>query len=143
LGERQYGIRHLLAGTFLLGLALGLGRLVVPLDEAPGVHLDRELPFILAVMAVGNLIVTVPCVWCAFASWSRMLPLAIGWVFYASAVSAAEVGVLILVLGPPVDLDVFVAFGLMNVMQCVTVWLTCLVLRWTGFQLVRRPPTPG
>jgi hypothetical protein len=38
-----HGIRHLLASMFLLGLALGLARLVVPFDEAHGVRLDREL----------------------------------------------------------------------------------------------------
>ena len=143
LSERQYGIRHLLAGMFLLGLALGLGRVVLPLDEAPSVHLERAFLVLIPAMAICNLMVTVPCIWCAFAPWSRMLPLAIGWVVYAATVSLTEVGVLILFLGPPGDNRVFAAFGVMNVTQCVTVWLTCVVLRWAGFRLTRRPATTG
>ena len=139
VSERQYGIRHLLAGMTLLGLALGLGRVILPSADSFRVPLARLLA-VLSAMAVCNLIVTVPCIWCAFAGWSRMLPLAIGWTVYAAVASLAEVGVLILFLGAPGDTKLFVAFGVINIAQCVAVWLTCVVLRWTGFQLLRWPP---
>ena len=140
VSERQYGIRHLLAGMTLLGLALGLGRVILPSADSFRVPLESRLLAVLSAMAVCNLIVTVPCIWCAFAGWSRMLPLAIGWMVYAAVASLAEVGVLILFLGAPGDTKLFVAFGVINIAQCVAVWLTCVVLRWTGFQLLRRPP---
>ena len=139
VSERQYGIRHLLAGMTLLGLALGLGRVILPsaasfrpprIRTAGGplrdgrLQPDRHRPLHLV------------CV----SRWSRMLPLAIGWMVYAAVASLAEVGVLILFLGAPGDTEVFVAFGVINIAKCVAVWLTCVVLRWTGFQLLRRPP---
>ena len=67
------------------------------------------------------------------------MPVAVGWLLYAVVMSVLEVAVVIAFLGSPGrDIHVYVMFGVNNVTQCVTVWLTLVVLRLAGFRLARR-----
>ena len=139
LRDRQYRISHLLWGVFLLSLCLGLSRLALPQYDLREAYVDRELLVILPTMAFANLLAAVPCIWGAFAPWRWIFPLAVGWLLYAAMISVLEVSVLIAFLGSPgrQDVPMSVLFGMINITQGVTVWLTLVVLRLAGYRLVR------
>jgi hypothetical protein len=139
VNERQFRLSHLLAGMFLLSVALSLGRVVLPARDIGEMPRLRELGFLLPIVAGCNLLVTSPCIWGAFARW-RLIPLLAGtWVVYAALVTLVECGVLGVLLNG-IDPDALPQVFLMNLIQCVTVWGTLLLLRATGFRLVRTHP---
>ena len=140
--ERQFNIKHLIVGMFLVSIALGLGRIVMPAGDWKLSGLEYEFMIILPTIGVVNLIVAVPCIWGAFAHWKLLIPLAFGWVLYALIVSIVEVGVLIAFLGSPGDDSIWLIFTLFNVAQCLSVFGTLAALRLIGFQLVRTRHQP-
>jgi hypothetical protein len=134
--ERQFSLRQLLLGMVLLSVALGMGRWILPPGSA-GVDLNHELPILLPVLAIVNMLVVLPCIWGAFLEW-RLLPvLAVVWFMYALVVTAIEIGVLVAFLGPAGD-DIFSMFLLFNLAQCLAVTGTLMVLRVAGFRLIRQ-----
>lgn len=136
LNERQFRLSHLLAGTFLLCVALTLARLVLSSSDLETVRLGREFWILHAVVALCNLLVSSPCIWGAFASW-RIIPLlAVMWVPYALLMSLMEVGVLTSLLGGSTA-ELAGTLVPLNLTQCITVWGTLLLLRAMGFRLVR------
>ena len=140
LGEHQFRLSHLLAGMFLLSVALSLGRVVLPAGRIEDLTFEG-LWIVLAVVAICNLLVTSPCIWVAFVRWRRILLLAGIWVPYAVLLSWLEVNVLTATSGPAGD-DIYFLMCVLNLTQCVTVWGTLLLLRAAGFRLVRkRKPT--
>lgn len=143
IDERQFNIRHLIAGTLVTSLALGAGRLVLPPGELRIARLDDELWVLLPVVTVVNLIVAMPCIWGAFVRARWLLPLALGWVFYAVVATLVEVAFLIAVLGGPGSDDVWGYMTLFNICQCGCVFGTLLCLRAVGFRLVRLPNPTG
>jgi hypothetical protein len=136
-GPLQFSLWHMLLGMVFVALALGLGRLVLPSVEFRGFHLDDELIAILAAMVVTNLVMTVPCIWGALVKSNPVPPLV--WPAYCGVVTAVEFGVLCGVLGSPgPDAgEVFVAFFLLNLSQCATVYFVLRIFRAVGFLLVQ------
>ena len=137
--KQQFNLRHLLLGMFLLSVVLGAGRLLLPVEEEWRLYMDDELWVVLSAVILCNLLITVPCIWGSFAPSSMMVPLAVGWILYCSALTGAELGILSLILGFPDDAsDVFVGFLMMNLTQCATVFGSLLLLRVAGLRFVRR-----
>jgi len=144
-GPLQFSLWHMLLGMVFVALALGFGRLVLPPADFGGLHLEDELVAILLAMVVTNLVMTVPCIWGALVKSNPVPPLA--WPAYCALATAVEFGVLCGVLGSPgPDAgEVFVAFFLLNLSQCATVYFVLRVFRAVGFRLVRvaRGDLPG
>ncbi|MCA9266821.1 MAG: hypothetical protein KDA41_00040, partial [Planctomycetales bacterium] len=138
----QFGIRHLLVGMGAVAAALGAGRVVLPTGGLRWPHLDRELPILLPVIAVANLVVVLPCLWGAFLAWKRLALLAAAWLPVIVVVSVMQLLVVMSFLGPVPDAEVYVAIVGFNLVQCLTVVLTLLALRGVGFELTQRPPRP-
>jgi hypothetical protein len=141
LNERQFHLSHLLAGMLLLSVALGLGRVVLPAGKLENLHVHRELWILLPIVAICNLLVTSPCIWGAFARW-KIMPLLAGiWVLYAWLVTLLQVGVLTDLMRSA-EPGIRSIMCVLNLSQCVTVWGALLLLRATGFRLVRRSKSP-
>lgn len=135
--DRQFRLSHLLGGVLLLCIALSLGRAVLPPGNQQTVPLNRQFWILHSVVGIGNLLLVSPCIWGAFARWT-MLPLWAGiGILYAWLMSLLEVGVLTALLGGS-GADVFAVLCPLNLTQCATVWATLLLLRASGFRLVRR-----
>jgi hypothetical protein len=135
----QFHLRHLLLSMFLLSLAMATVRWILPEGEGWEVAMDDELYVILPGVAFCNMVVTIPCIWGAFAS-PRLLPgLAAGWFAYCALLTGAEFGFFWFFLGSPGinALEQFFYIYLVNLMQCVTVFGVLLIFRSLGFQLVR------
>jgi len=137
----QFNLRHLLTGMFLLSLALGTGRVVLPAGNFWNVRMDDELWAILGAVIFCNLVIAVPCIWGSFARTNWLLPLSLGWLVYCALLTAIEFGFLCAVLGPPGTdwADVAFAFYLLNVTQCGVVFGVLLLLRALGFRFVQLP----
>jgi len=142
-GERpdrlQFKLWHMLFGTFLVALALAPARYVLPAGDIWPLRLDDSLWVLLSVVAVCNLVFTVPCVWLAFAEKAISGAVAACWLIYCAALTTVEYGVLVMALGSPGDPEVPVAMYLLNLAQCVAVIVPLLILRATGLQLRRLP----
>jgi hypothetical protein len=135
--ERQFHLKHLIAGTLLAAVLLGLGRVVLPTDDWGRPQLERELTVLLPAMLIVNLIVVVPCIWIAFVRWRFLALWSCAWLAWATLVSLLEIAILSAILGPPPD-DVWITFTLFNLAQGVCVIAALLVLRGAGFRLSRR-----
>ncbi|MCL4203097.1 MAG: hypothetical protein KJ000_11405 [Pirellulaceae bacterium] len=137
----QFNLRHLLLSMFLLSLAMAPARLVLP--EVGGLAIafhTTELFVVLVGMAVCNVVVTIPCIWGAFAPRNMLPTLAFGWLAYCTVLTGVEIG-FFMAIGDPSNLaEVYFAFCLMNLMQCATVFGVLLILRALGFRLVRTVP---
>jgi hypothetical protein len=136
----QFHLRHLLLSMFLLSMAMAMVRWILPEGRGWEIATDGELYVLLPVVAFCNVVVTIPCIWGAFAS-PRWLPLlAAGWFAYCALLTGAEIGFFVLFLGAPSSnelLDIFFLFYLMNLMQCLTVFGILVIFRGLGFRLVR------
>jgi hypothetical protein len=127
-----------MAGMLFLSVALAPARLVLPQGDFGGFYLDGELLILLPVVAVCNLVITVPCIWGAFLKVEILVPLAFGWLLYCAFLTLIEFGVLCAAFSPPPDaVDVLLLMYVVNVSQCVTVFGTLLVCRGLGFRLMR------
>jgi hypothetical protein len=139
-GDFQFHLRHVLLGMVFLSLALAPARLVLPAgDSTETLYLDNELWVLLPAVAICNLLITVPCIWGAFLDAKRLVPLAFGWLFCCGVLSAVELGVLSVFLGPPNEVEVIVYMYLFNASQCAVVFGTLLIFRALGFRLLREP----
>ena len=136
-GPLQFNVRHVLLVMFLVALALGPARLVLPSMTFDGLYLADELAVILSTVVVTNLVMTVPCIWGALVR-SNAIPLLV-WPVYCAVVTAAEFGTLCVLLGSPGSdwREVLLAFFLLNLLQCVTVYFALRLFRAVGFRLVR------
>jgi hypothetical protein len=135
----QFHLRHLLLSMFLLSLAMAMVRWILPEGRGWEIATDDELYVLLPGVAFCNVVVTIPCIWGAFAS-RRLLPLlAAGWFAYGALLTGVEIGFFVFFLGPPPDglLEVFFLIYLMNLMQCLTVFGVLVIFRRIGFRLVR------
>jgi hypothetical protein len=134
----QFNLRHLLLSMFLLSVAMAPARLVLPEGGTFGLPPHHGLWVLLAGVALCNVVVTVPCIWGAFAAKSVLPQLAIGWPIYCVLITGIEFACFTMFLGSTPDAgEVFFAFYLMNLMQCATVFGTLLIFRKIGFRLVR------
>ncbi len=126
---------------FLLSLVLGAVRVILPTQEHWSLAMDDELWVLLGAVTLSNLLITVPCIWGSFVPTGRILQLAIAWMVYCAALTVVEFGVLCLLLGRPVGevIDVFIAFLVLNLSQCGTVFGSFLLLRSAGLRFVRLP----
>ena len=141
LEDRQFHLQHMLLAMFLWAVALSPLRTVLPPGNVGSFRLDAELFVTLGAVVVCNILVTIPCIWWAFVSTARLVPLVLGWLFYCAVLTAIEVaflcGVLRMPPGGPVRIAaVFVA---LNVAQCVAVFGVLRIFRAMGFRLVRFP----
>jgi len=135
--DRQFRLFHLLAGTLLLCIALGLGRAVLPPGNQQKLPLNHQFWILHSIVGIGNLLLMSPYIWGAFARWTT-LPLLAGMaIFYAWLISWLEAGVLAALLGGS-RAEPFAVLCPLNLTQCATVWATLLLLRASGFRLVRR-----
>jgi len=139
-GPLQFRIWHMLLGMVFVALALGLGRVVLPSGHLHGLYLEDELVAILIAMVVTNLVMTVPCIWGALVKSNPVPPVV--WPAYCALATAVEFGVLCGVLGSPgPDAgEVFMAFFLLNLSQCATVYFVLRIFRAVGFLLIRVLP---
>jgi hypothetical protein len=138
----QFEIKHLLIGTLFLALALSPLRIVIPGSVLQHVRLEWQMFVILGVAIVANLVATLPCLWCGFASSDRLVPLGFGWLVYALIVTGIEFGVLCAALRGPPDSEVLKVFGLLyltNVTQGAVVFGVMRCYRALGYRLQRVP----
>jgi hypothetical protein len=135
----QFNLRHLLLSMFLLSMAMAMVRWILPEGRGWEIATDGELHVILPVVAFCNVVVTIPCIWGAFASPRRLPLLAAGWFAYCALLTGAEIGFFVFFLGPTPDdlLDIMFLWYLMNLMQCLTVFGILVIFRGLGFRLVR------
>jgi hypothetical protein len=134
--EQQFNLKHLIAGTVLASVALGLGRVILPTENWGMPTIDRELPIIIPAVLLVNLIAVVPCIWIAFVRPPVMAALLFAWLVWSIFTSIMQVGTLSAMLGPPPD-DVWLTFIWFNVVQGLCVLAALLVLRGAGFRLQR------
>jgi hypothetical protein len=134
--EQQFNLKHMIVGTLLASLLLGLGRVILPTDDWSMPRLDRELTAIIPAILIVNLLVVVPCIWVAFLRKRIFAARLVAWLVAATIVSILEVAILSAILGPPPS-DVWATFVLFNVTQGLAVIGVLLVLRAAGFRLER------
>lgn len=139
-GPLQFSLWHMLLVMVFVALALGPARLVLPSLDFDGLHLDDELTAILAAIVITNLVMTVPCIWGALVKSNPVPPLA--WPAYCAVVTAVEFGSLCVVLGSPGSdwMEILLAFLLLNLSQCATVYFLLRIFRAVGFRLVQASP---
>jgi len=89
--ERQFNLKHLLIGTFLLALALAPLQEVLPPGSMAHFRPGGELFAVVGAVLLCNLLVTVPCIWGAFASRRALLPLVVGWVCYCGVLTTGGI----------------------------------------------------
>ena len=134
----QFNLRHLLLSMFLLSVAMAPARLVLPEQGTFYLPHDYGVWIVLAGVALCNVVVTVPCIWGAFATKCVPLQLAIGWPIYCVLITGVEFACFTMFLGSTPDPgEVFFALYLMNLTQCATVFGTLMIFRQIGFRLVR------
>jgi hypothetical protein len=142
--SRQFSLRQLLAGMFLLSAALAAGRIVLPDGSRWDSFMEYELWVLVAALIVSNLVITLPCIWGSFARLRWLLLLSLAWLVYCAVLTAIEFGALCALLGSPGRdwYETALAFYLINVAQCGTVFSVLLLLRSVGFRFVRVPLQP-
>ena len=139
-GPLQFNVRHMLLVMFLVALALGPARIVLPPLALDVFQLEGTLGVILTAIVVTNLVMTVPCIWGALVKANPVSPLA--WSVYCAVVTAIEFGALCLMLGSPGSdwLETLFGFFLVNLLQCATVYFVLRRFRAVGFRLVHVSP---
>ena len=140
--ERQFQIKHMLVAMFLLSVALSPVHKVLPAGPMGHIPIGPQFFVGIGLVIVCNLLVTIPCLWGAFVSTAKIIPLAFGWLFYCCLLTGIEFGSLCALLHPPSSKERAEAFGvfcLLNLSQCITVFGTLLIYRAMGFRLLRRP----
>ena len=139
--DRQFHLQHLLIAMVLVALALSPLRQMLPPGRGDALHLDRDLQVMLPVVILCNLVVVIPCIWWAFASKARLIPLLLGWAVYCGVLAAIEFACLAAALGSPGNdsQEVVLVFYMLNLSQCVAVLGTLWIVRAIGFRMVRMP----
>jgi len=140
-GPFQFYLWHLFVGMFFVSVALAPARMVLPPGDAWSFRIDHELPVLLPAVILCNLVITIPCIWGAFARREKIGAIVIGWPFYCAILTGIELAVLIAILGPPGGQtgEIYWVFYLLNLSQCITVFGALLIFRAIGFQLIRAP----
>jgi hypothetical protein len=143
--DRQFHLQHLLIAMVLLAVALAPFRQMLPPGGVDYPVMRREMWVLLAAMTLCNLVITLPCIWWAFASTARSIWLVVGWPVYCAVLTAIEFGCVWAVLGRPGPRWEEVAFDfyLINLSQCAAVLGTLWILRAIGFRMVRAPALCG
>jgi hypothetical protein len=95
----QFNLRHLLLSMFLLSLAMAMVRWGLPEGRGWEIPTDRYLYVHLLGVAFCNVVVTIPCIWGAFASLRRLPLLAAGWFAYCALLTGAEIAFFVFFLG--------------------------------------------
>jgi hypothetical protein len=139
--DRQFHLQHLLIAAFLLAVALSPLRQVLPPGQIDSLELDGKMCVLLAVTVLCNLVVTIPCIWWAFASRRKSMLFAFAWPVYCAVLTAVEVGILYATVGSlrPEWQETVVIFYVANLSQCAVVLGTLWILRTIGFRMVRLP----
>ncbi len=146
--DRQFEIRHLLLGTALLAVALSPLRLVLPPGAFNGIPVEGESLIAIATVTMGNLIMTVPCVWGALFASSSVVRLFLVWLVYCAVVTLGEFTAMAVLVRLPTGMSwadirlVVLIYYTVNVTQCAVVFGTLRVYRALGFRLVRVPACP-
>ena len=138
--DRQFSIKHLLLGTFLLAAALGLARRL-PIGreiKLPDLAIDGELLTILVSVVVCNLILVVPTIWASSQQLRLLGVRSLVWCFMAFLVTITQFLLLCAALGDPGDamIEIIWILFLVNVFQCVAVLVVMLTFRTYGCRLV-------
>jgi hypothetical protein len=145
--DRQFRLWHLLGAMALISLALAPLREFLPRQGSGYLHFDQASIFVIKVTILGNLIMTVPCVWLAYAPTRAMVWLLPGWLFYGAALTTVEFNGLQRALSHDRSLRDAIVLYLIHLSQCAAVFATMLIFRALGFRLVRTPaippPSPG
>jgi hypothetical protein len=143
--DRQFNLQHLLIATVLLAMALSPLREVLPPGIVDFPEMHHTMWVLLAALTLCNLVITLPCIWWAFASKRRLIPLLLGWPFYCAVLTAIEFGCVCAILGRPGEGygKIALSFYLINLSQCAAVLGTLWILRAIGFRMVRMPARRG
>ena len=139
-GPVQFYLWHLLVGMFFVSVALAPARIVLPPGDLGRIPFEGELFLGLLVVMICNLVITIPCIWGAFLKSRSVIRLAFGWPFYCAVLTVVEIGVFSILFGSPGGSELFEImglYGLLNLLQCATVFGTLLIFRAVGFQLIR------
>lgn len=140
VAEAQFSIGHMLSGTLLLALALGLIRWTIAGRPAAwsNIVVDPHILVILVGATVTNLIIVVPAIWLAFVPTHQLWPTLMRWTLFVFLVSLAEVAILSTILWTPSSwLATGGATAMINLSQTGLVVTVLLVLRGMGYRLVR------
>ena len=141
----QYAIRDMMVGTGLLAASLGLGRLLLP-DQSPSWHGvlvasglgEMEPLFAIIVYSFASLLVKLPCIWIALASPTERLWRHIGlWSPYCLLLTITEYVILVSVLGPGGDGEVFWGMIIGHQLMGGAVFAVLIGLRRMGYRLER------
>jgi hypothetical protein len=137
--DRQFHLQHLLMAMILISVALSPLHEVLPAAGFDRLQIVFDTIVIVSALILCNLVMTVPCIWWAFASARALVWLVVGWPFYCAALTAAEFEFLYALLGSPGREPMRQAFLLYmgNLSQCAAVLGTLLIFRAIGFRLVR------
>jgi hypothetical protein len=138
--DRQFHLQHLMVATVFVALALSPLHQVLPAE--PGTfRFEGEMLLVLGVAIFCNFVMTIPCVWWAFASTARLIPLLLGWSLYCGVLTLIEFGFFCTVFGLPHghSQEIVPVFYVLNLSQCVAVLGTLWILRAIGFRMVRMP----
>jgi hypothetical protein len=138
--DRQFHLQHLLIAAFLLAVALSPLHYVLPPGQVDSWELDGEVCVLLAAAVLSNVVMTLPCIWWAFASRRKLIGLVVTWLVYCAVLAAIESVIFCaLIDGPWMWRDAAVFFYAINLSQCVVVLGTLWILRAIGFRMVRLP----
>ena len=145
--DRQFNLQHLLIAMFLLAVALSPLRHVLPAPiPTDFISISKAQMFaVLGVVILCNLVMTIPCIWWAFASTKSIVRFFLGWLLYCAAVAAVEFGCIFgcicAYFGRPYGetTEIALDFYVMNLSQCAAVLGTLWILRAIGFRMVRTP----
>jgi hypothetical protein len=145
--DRQFRLWHLLGAMALVSLALAPFREFLPRQGSGYLHFDQASILVIEVTILGNLIMTVPCVWLAYAPTRAMIWLLIGWLFYGAVLTTVEFNGLQRALSHDRSLSDAILLYVIHLSQCAAVLAAMLIFRALGFRLVRtpaiQPPSPG
>ena len=151
--KSNYQIRDMMIGTAILAVTLSIGRMLTPVGlpswsrilEAS--ELDRFEPLLaLFIFSMVSLVVKLPCIWIALAApHSRIRLLSTCWIAIAAALGLAEMGLLLMFLGPPGSEVWGMIIGLMvGHAAMATIMIGVLyALRCYGYRMIRRKRLPA
>jgi hypothetical protein len=130
----QFGIRHLLILTLVVGLVLGAGRLTLAGLESSNVASEWQLVVVFGLIAVANAFISTPLILVALTN--RLAVAGIGAAAGLSAVvTMIELPIITYLLPPPVAWEDHLAILCANVVQCVWILAVIWLLRAGGYEL--------
>ena len=146
--SKRYAIRDIMLGTTILAVTLAIGKQFIPgkLPDWSEVLIESGLSdpsFLTAflIFSVVSLLVKLPCIWIALAAAeTSVLSLSIMWIFCSGVFGLIELGVLILVLGPPGSelAEVLLALTLGHASMAATMIAVLYGLRRFGYRMCRK-----